>query len=86
MGYGKEILLFCRDPSKGIDRPGILAEIALRINEMDVSLININARTNRDKIVVINMTLEINDIEQLENVISKLKKVKNIIDVYRVTS
>ena len=71
---------------RGIDRPGILAEIALRINEMDVSLININARTNRDKIVVINMTLEINDIEQLENVISKLKKVKNIIDVYRVTS
>ena len=63
-----------------------MAEIALRINEMDVSLININARTNRDKIVVINMTLEINDIEQLENVISKLKKVKNIIDVYRVTS
>lgn len=71
---------------RGIDRPGILAEIALRINEMDVSLININARTNRDKIVVLNMTLEINDIEQLENVISKLKKVKNIIDVYRVTS
>ncbi|NLY46496.1 MAG: bifunctional (p)ppGpp synthetase/guanosine-3',5'-bis(diphosphate) 3'-pyrophosphohydrolase [Tissierella sp.] len=71
---------------RAIDRPGILAEIALRINDLGLGLVNINARTNKDKIVVVNMTLEINNIEQLQDTMRRLRKIKNIIDAYRVTT
>lgn len=71
---------------KAIDRSGLLAELALRINDEDVGLVSLNARANRDKIVLVNMILEINDIEQLEGVMNRIRKIKNVIDVYRVTS
>lgn len=71
---------------RAIDKPGILAEIALRINDLGLQLVNINARTNKDRIVVINMTLEINNIEQLQDTMRRLRKIKHIIDAYRVTT
>jgi GTP pyrophosphokinase len=67
------------------DRPGLLAEIALRINEADVGLLSLNARTNKDKTVIINITLEIHDIEQLKDLMKKMRKIKNVMDVFRVT-
>ena len=45
-----------------------------------------NARTNKEKIVIINMTLEIRNVEQLSELMIKIKRIKNIVDVYRVTS
>jgi GTP pyrophosphokinase len=71
---------------KGIDRPGLLAEIASRVTESDISLLSLNARTNKEKTVTINMTLEINDVEQLKELMKKLRKIKNVTDVYRVTA
>ncbi len=70
----------------GTDRPGLLAEIALKINEADIGLLSMNARTNKEKVVIINMTLEIKDIKQLSDLMVKVKKIRSIIDVYRVTS
>lgn len=70
----------------GTDRPGLLAEIALKINDADIGLLSMNARTNKEKIVIINMTLEIKDVKQLSNLMVRIKKIKSIIDVYRVTS
>lgn len=70
---------------RAADRPGLLAEIALRINEADVGLLSLNARTNKEKIVIINITLEIHDIEQLKDLMKKMRKIKNVMDVFRVT-
>ncbi len=70
----------------GTDRSGLLAEIALKINEADIGLLSMNARTNKEKIVIINMTLEIKDVKQLSDLMVRIKKIKSIIDVYRVTS
>ncbi len=71
---------------RAIDRPGLLADIATRMNDLGVSLVNINARTNRDKIVVINMTLGISDKDELQDVMNRLRKIKHIIDAYRITT
>lgn len=71
---------------RALDRSGLLAEIALKINEADIGLVSLNARTNKDKIVLINMILEIKNIEQLEAVIKSINKVRNVIDTYRVTA
>lgn len=70
----------------GNDRPGLLAEIALKINDADIGLLSMNARTNKEKVVTINMTLEIKNVEQLSELMIKIKRIKSIMDVYRVTS
>lgn len=71
---------------KATDRSGLLADVAQKINDVDVSLISLNARSNKEKIVLINMILEINNIDQLTDLMRKLRKIKSVIDVYRVTS
>lgn len=70
---------------KGTDRPGLLTEITSKITEAQLSLLALNARTNKEKLVIINMTLEIKDIDQLRELMKKIKKLKGVIDVYRVT-
>lgn len=71
---------------KGIDRSGLLADVASKIADTDAALLSLNARTNKEKMVTINMTLEINDIEQLKDIMKKIRKIKNVTDVYRVTA
>lgn len=70
---------------KGTDRPGLLTEITQKITEAQLSLLALNARTNKEKLAIINMTLEIKDIEQLKELMKKIKRLKGVIDVYRVT-
>lgn len=71
---------------KGTDRPGLLTEITQRITEAELSLLSLNARTNKERLAIINMILEIKDIDQLRDLMKKIKKLKGVIDVYRVTS
>lgn len=70
---------------KAFDRAGLLADVASRVTDADIGLLSLNARTNKEKVVTLNMTLEINNIEQLKDLMRKLRKIKNITDVYRVT-
>ncbi|WP_353097023.1 bifunctional (p)ppGpp synthetase/guanosine-3',5'-bis(diphosphate) 3'-pyrophosphohydrolase [Tissierella praeacuta] len=69
---------------KASDRSGLLAEITQKITDSDLRVISLNARTSKDKIVFINVTLEIKDIEELRDLIRKIKRINNVMDVYRV--
>lgn len=57
----------------------------MKLSEMDVSLLSIDGRTGKDKTVLIKMSVEINDIKQLENILREIRKVKSVMDAYRVT-
>jgi len=65
------------------DRASILMEVTNVIGEAKIHLKAINARTTKDQLVIINLTLEINDTEQLEKIIKKLKKVDSVFEVSR---
>ncbi|MGO1370933.1 MAG: RelA/SpoT family protein [Senegalia sp. (in: firmicutes)] len=71
---------------KGSDRPGLLSEITILLSEANLFVSSLNARTNKEKLAIINLTLEIKDINQLNNLIKRLKKVTGVLDVYRVTT
>lgn len=68
------------------DRPGLLTNITQKINDSNLSLLSLNARTNKEKLVIINITLEIKNIAQLKELIKGIKNMKGVIDVYRVMS
>lgn len=68
------------------DRKGLLSEITNLLSETKLTVTAVNARTNKEKIAVINLTVEITNIEQLDKLINKIKTMQGVIDVYRVTS
>ncbi|HBM81958.1 MAG: bifunctional (p)ppGpp synthetase/guanosine-3',5'-bis(diphosphate) 3'-pyrophosphohydrolase [Clostridiales bacterium] len=65
------------------DRYGLLSEITNALTVSKITVTAINARTVKDGTAYINLTLEINDTEQLQKIIKDLKKIRNINDVYR---
>ena len=71
---------------KASDRAGLLMELTREITESDLELLSINARTNKEKIVIVNMTLEIKNRTQLDTWLKKVKKMDGVIDSYRVIS
>ncbi len=71
---------------RATDRFGLLSEITKKITEADIGLMGLNARTDKDRIAIVNLTLEIKDIEDLKKLMKKIKRIESIIDVYRVTA
>ena len=65
------------------DRTALLMEITNATAEAKIPLKAMNARTTRDQIAVINLTLEIIDTEQLDKIIKRLKKVDGVFEVTR---
>ena len=65
------------------DRTQLLMEVTNAIGEAKIPLKAMNARTTRDQIALIGLTLEITDTEQLEKIIKKLRKVDGVFDVTR---
>jgi len=69
---------------KAADRSGLLTEITQLLSEVSLIVTSLNARTSKEKIAVINMTLEIKDVEQLKNLMKKIRRLNGVMDVYRV--
>ncbi len=65
------------------DRQGLLAEVTNMINENNVNIVSFYSRTTKDKVALINFVLIIADIDQLNKLIRKFRKIEGVIDVYR---
>lgn len=65
------------------DRTALLMEVTNAIGESKIPLKAINARTTKDQIVIMNLTLEITNTEQLDKIIKKLKKIDSVFEVAR---
>jgi GTP pyrophosphokinase len=65
------------------DRTGLLLDIANSISDSKLSVSSINTRTLKDKTAIINITIEINNTEQLDKIIKKLQRIQSIYEVTR---
>ncbi|OPX43497.1 GTP pyrophosphokinase [Ruminiclostridium hungatei] len=65
------------------DRTSLLLDVTNSIAELKIPIKAVNARTTREQITLINLTLEITNTEQLEKIIKKLKKIDSVFDVTR---
>ena len=65
------------------DRNGLLADIIKQIASVKTRLIAVNSRVNRDKIVVTEITVEVENLEDLNNVLKALRKIENVYEVNR---
>ena len=65
------------------DRTGLLSDIAKEITLQKINIMGVNTRTSKDRIATIDITLEVKDIEQLNQVIKQIRKVDSVYEVTR---
>ncbi len=69
----------------GDERPGLLLDISQVLNAMNVSIKTMNAKTDADaRAVMIRMSFDVNNADQLGGITKNIHKVKGIREVYRV--
>ena len=66
------------------DRNGLLMEVMAVLSELKITITNINAKVQEDtKNVSINVTVDIRDISQLDFVMTKLRRIREVYTVQR---
>lgn len=65
------------------DRTSLLLDVTNSVTELKIPIKALNARTTKEQITIINLTLEITNTEQLEKIIKKLRKIDSVLDVTR---
>jgi len=70
------------------DKMGLLADISLLLTKYEVPIVAISARNNKAKTTTtsINLTLSIQNTQQLEKIIQQLLKRGDVIEVFRVSN
>jgi GTP pyrophosphokinase len=71
--------------ANGLDRAGFLSDVLSVLVEMKISANWVTARGRKDGGAVIEMVLEMKGLEQLEHIMNKIKRVKDVYDVRRVS-
>jgi GTP pyrophosphokinase len=70
---------------EAMDRAGLLQEVMGVCSEFKTSASSVTARVKRDKMALISLTLQINHLDHLHKVLAKLRTLKDVRSVYRVT-
>ncbi|MBR2240574.1 MAG: bifunctional (p)ppGpp synthetase/guanosine-3',5'-bis(diphosphate) 3'-pyrophosphohydrolase [Clostridia bacterium] len=65
------------------DRNGLLSDIIKQIASVKTRLIAVNSKVNKDKIVSTEVTVEVENLEDLNNILKALRKIDNVYEVNR---
>lgn len=68
-----------------LDRSGLLADVVSIVAEARINMLSTTSRAHKNKLATIDMVLEIKDAQQLQYVFQKVKKVRDVMTVERVT-
>jgi GTP pyrophosphokinase len=79
-GYIAEIQI------KAEDRDGILSDIMVLITDCKVHLHALNAKTSKGGYATINTKLKITDIDELKDLMKKLRRLDGVVEVFRTKS
>jgi len=67
------------------DRKGLLVDVSKVLTERNISILSVNSRTNRQGIATIQLTFEVEDKEELNRVIDKIRGIESVLDIERTT-
>ena len=65
------------------DRTGLLADIIAQISAAKTKLIAVNCRANKERIAITEVTVEVENLEQLNDVLKAIRKVDSVYEVKR---
>ncbi|OQB25345.1 MAG: GTP pyrophosphokinase [Firmicutes bacterium ADurb.Bin182] len=67
------------------ERSGILMDISQLLVNMNITLIAVNAKTDKNNQVTVQLSFEVKDTAQMNSVIKNLRKIKSVNEVYRLS-
>ncbi|MDT8716245.1 bifunctional (p)ppGpp synthetase/guanosine-3',5'-bis(diphosphate) 3'-pyrophosphohydrolase [Clostridium sp. 19966] len=71
---------------RGEDRNGLLSDIMVVITDSKIHLHEVNARSSSDGYATINIKIKITNVDELKEVMKKIKKLTGVVEVYRTKS
>ena len=75
--YNVDIEIFAND------RQGLLADIITQINTTNSKLVAVNSRANKERIAITEITVEVENLEELNQVLKAVRKVDSVYEVKR---
>ena len=75
--YNVDITVFAND------RAGLLAEVIQVLGNVKTKLIALNSKTTKEHIATIEITIEVENIEELNKVLKELRKIDSVYEVAR---
>ncbi|HLO02534.1 MAG TPA: bifunctional (p)ppGpp synthetase/guanosine-3',5'-bis(diphosphate) 3'-pyrophosphohydrolase, partial [Symbiobacteriaceae bacterium] len=64
-----------------LDRSGLLADVVFIVAEARINMLSTASRANKNKLATIDLVLEIKDAQQLQWVLAKMRKVRDVVSV-----
>ena len=71
---------------EALDRSGLLSDITRTLSEQHVNILNASVSTSKDRIAISRFTFEMADALHLDAVLSAVRGVEGVYDVYRITN
>ena len=65
---------------------GILSDIMMIITESKLQLNALDAKSSKGSIAIVNIKIKIDTVEQLKEIMKKIRKLKGVMDVYRMNN
>lgn len=79
----KQVTFISELQIRALDRPKLLQDITGLYVEAKLNAISLNLRINKEKIAIIDISLEINETKQLLDLIKRIKKLDGVLEVFR---
>lgn len=79
-----EELYSARLKIEAADRPSLLTDVMLVLNELKVAINSVNAENKNNGEAVVNLSLLVSNISLLNEVIKRIRKIPSVLDVFRV--
>ncbi len=76
----------CELQLEGPNRDGMLGDVTAVISDVKLPLVAVNARTTKDKMAVINITVEVEGRGQIDTLVKKLYRIPGIFEVHRTNN
>ena len=67
----------------GMERPNFLSEVMHAVSESKINITAVNGRITKDKIAIVHLTVVVKDLEHLEFIMNRIKRVKDVFSVRR---
>ena len=71
---------------EALDRPGLLSDVTRVLSEHHVNILSATVHTSHDRLAISRFVFEMGDVTHLERVLSSVRRIDAVYDVYRVTS
>ncbi len=65
------------------DRKGLLSDVVKEITSLKINIMGVNTKTSKERIATIEVTIEVENVEQLAKVIKAIRKVDSVYEVKR---